>query len=314
MKNYDVAIVGGGPAGLSAALVLARACRRVAVINAGTPRNSASPAVHAFLSRDGTLPADLKKISRKQIALYPDVDFVDHYVRHIRAARPEAGFRIALNGGQTLSAEVVILAVGMIDQLPDIPGFDQHWGRQIIHCPFCHGFENRHSRWGVLANGLEDIEKADDYCFWTDTLTVFADKRLHIPVDLLGRLARKNIQLDRGHIKRFVSSSDGALSGVEMHDGSHVLCDTLVYRPRQKNTGVVIDIGVALSASGRVWIDEDYQTSTSGIFAAGDLTPGCQDALAAAAEGAKAAKSALGALRQTRARCYPVAASASVAS
>lgn len=293
MKQYEVAIVGGGPAGLSAALVLARACRNIAVIDAGTPRNNASPGVHAFLSRDGTLPADLKKVSRKQIARYPDVEFINQPVRHVRAANSERGFRLALNGGQTLSAQVVILTVGMVDELPDTPGFEEHWGRQIIHCPFCHGFENRGRRWGVLAKGLDDIEKAEDYGFWTDTLTVFADPRVHIPDELLESLADKNIALDRRAIRRLISSNDGNLRAAEMHDGLQVLCETLVYKPQQHQTGVVIDSGVALSESGRIWIDGNYQTSIPGIFAAGDLTPGCQDALAAAAEGAKAAKNAL---------------------
>jgi thioredoxin reductase len=297
MKQYEVAIIGGGPAGLSAALVLARACRNIVVIDGGTPRNNASPGVHAFLSRDGTLPADLKKESRKQIARYPGAEFINEPVRHLRAANPEPGFMVALASGETLSAQVVILAVGMLDTLPDLPGFDRHWGRQIIHCPFCHGFENRGTRWGVLAKDLEDIEKAEDFLFWTDTLTVFADRRMHVPQELLERLARYDIDVDRRSIRRLVSA-DGGLRAIEMHDGSQLACETIVYRPEQRQTGVVIDSGVALSKSGRVWIDGDYQTSIPGIYAAGDLTPGCQDALAAAAEGAKAAKTALGMLKR----------------
>lgn len=297
MKNYDVAIVGGGPAGLSAALVLARARRKIAVIDAGLPRNSASPGVHAFLSRDGILPADLKKVSRKQISQYPDVDFVDQPVRHIRAANPGRGFGVALNAGETLQAQAVVLAVGMIDELPDLPEFDRHWGRRIIHCPFCHGYENAGSRWGVLANDLDDVEKAESYSFWTDTLTVFADQRMHVPDELLGRLESRNIAVERRSMRQLISSDDGELSALGMSDGSQVLCDTIVYRPRQRQTAVVTDSGVALSEIGRVWIDNNQQTSIRGIFAAGDLTPGCQDALAAAAEGAKAAKSALDSLR-----------------
>jgi thioredoxin reductase len=293
MKNYEVVIVGGGPAGLSAALVLARACRTVAVIDAGTPRNDASPGVHAFLSRDGTLPADLKKISRKQIARYPGAAFINQSVRHIRAANSEGGFQVALNGGETVNAQAVILATGMNDELPDLPGFERHWGRRIIHCPFCHGFENRDSRWGLMAKDLDDVAKAEDYRFWTDTLTVYADQRMHIPEELLESLASKNIAVDRRSIRQLISSDDGDLRAIEMHDESQALCETIVYRPKQRHTGIVIDSGVALSESGRVWIDETYQTNIPGIFAAGDLTPGCQDALAATAEGAKAAKNAL---------------------
>jgi thioredoxin reductase len=296
VKQYEAAIIGGGPAGLSAALVLARASRKVAVIDACTPRNNASPGVHAFLSRDGILPAELKKMSRKQIARYPGTDFINQPVRHIRSAEREQGFWVGLNDGETLHAQLVILAVGMLDELPDIPGFDQHWGRRIIHCPFCHGFENRGNRWGLLAKDLDDIEKAEDYRFWTHKLTVFAGRRLHIPQELLARLEDSNIAVDRRPIRQLVSSNEGELYAVEMHDGSQLSCETIVYRPQQHQTRVVIDSGVALSESGRVWIDDNYQSSIPGIFAAGDLTPGCQDALAAAAEGAKAAKSALGSL------------------
>ena len=266
------------------------------VIDACTPRNNASPGVHAFLSRDGTLPADLKKISRRQIARYPGTDFMNQPVRHIRSAERKPGFRVGLNNGKTLHARVVILAVGMVDELPDIPGFARHWGRRIIHCPFCHGFENRGNRWGLLAKDLDDIGKAGDYRFWTDRLTVFADRRLHIPGELLARLNDSDIALDRRSVRQLISSDEGELRAIEMRDGSQVSCETIVYRPQQRQTPAVIDSGVALSESGRVWIDDDYQTSIPGLFAAGDLTPGCQDALAAAAEGAKAAKNALGSL------------------
>jgi thioredoxin reductase len=245
------------------------------------------------LSRDGILPADLKKTSRSQIANYPDVDFLNQSVRHVHADQAKRGFRVALNGGRTLHAQVVVLAVGVIDELPDIPGFEQHWGRRIIHCPFCHGFENRDTRWGVLAKDLEDVEKADGYGFWTGTLTVYAEPRIHIPDEVLERLAAKNIILDRRPIRQLVSSDDGELRAIEMHDGSQVLCDAIVYRPQQRQTSLVLDSGVALSESGRVWVDDNYQTSISGVFAAGDLTPGCQDALSAAADGAKMAKNAL---------------------
>lgn len=296
MKQYEVVIIGGGPAGLSAALVLARACRSVAVVDAGKPRNLASPAVHAFLSRDGTLPVDLKRVSRKQIAGYPGAEFVDQRVRHVRSADPEPGFRVALGNGESLAAKRVILSVGMIDELPDVPGFDRQWGRQIIHCPFCHGFENRGTHWGVLAKDLDDVGKARDFSFWADSLTVFADRRVHVPGAVLQQLAVDGIAINRGSVRRLLASGDGRLRSVEMQDGSRVSCETIVYRPHQRQTGLVIDSGVALSAGGRVWVDENHQTSIPGIFAAGDLTPGCQDALAAAAEGARAAKAALGTL------------------
>jgi thioredoxin reductase len=300
VKQYEVAIVGGGPAGLSAALVLGRACRNVAVIDAGTPRNNASPGVHGFLSRDGILPADLKNISREQIAHYPGVTFIDQPVRHVRAKNngllPRRGFRITLNGGETLDAQSVILATGMIDELPDLPGFEQHWGQQVFHCPYCHGFENRGTRWGVLAKDVDDVEQARNYRSWTDKLTVFADRRLLISKLLLESLASRNIAVDRRPIRQLTSSDDGNLRAVEMQDGTQVPCEAIVYQPRQQHTGIVIDTGVALSANGRVWIDRHYETSIPGIFAAGDLAPGCQDALASAAEGAKAAKSTLGSL------------------
>lgn len=301
VKRVEAAIIGGGPAGLSAALVLARASRKIAVIDACKPRNSVSPGVHAFLSRDGILPADLKKISRKQIAGYPDVDFISQPVRFVRAAQNQSGFDLVMNSSETLRADTVLLAVGMIDELPDLPGFDQHWGHSVIHCPFCHGFENRGGRWGLLAKDLDDVAKAEDLRFWTDELTVFADQRLHVPDDRLDKLAASNIAVHRGTIRRLISSGDGVLRAIELQDGTQVLCDTIMYRPKQRQTNVVMDSGVALSETGRVWIDDHYQTSIPGIFAAGDLTPGCQDALAAAAEGAKAAKSALSNLGISRA-------------
>ena len=293
MKQYDAVIIGGGPAGLSAALVLARACRSIAVIDAGTPRNSASPGVQGFLSRDGILPADLRKLSRQQIARYPHTEFIGNAVRQVRQAKTEQGFHVEFAGGETLGARAVILAVGMIDELPDIPGLRDHWGHRVIHCPFCHGFENRGRSWAVLANDQDDVTKALDLGFWSEDVAVIADRRLHIPEELQAQLSSRHIEVHQGAIRQLVSSGDGDLQAVEMQDGTRVPCGTVLHRPRQRQTGIVLDSNVALSESGRVWVDDEFQTSISGMFAAGDLTPGCQDVLSGAAEGAKAAKAAL---------------------
>ena len=154
MENepHDVALIGGGPAGLSAALVLGRARRRVVVVDAGTPRNEPVARMQGFLSRDGMPPADLLRVARAELGRY-GVEIVDD-----RVVGATNGFALRLAGGRTIEARHVLLATGAVDELPDVLGARERWGRDLLHCPYCHGWEVRDQPLGVLATGPGSVE------------------------------------------------------------------------------------------------------------------------------------------------------------
>lgn len=288
MNPFEVAILGGGPAGLSAALVLSRAGRYVAVIDSGVPRNQASPGVRGFLSRDGVPPATLKAIAWEQIKQYGVATFLQARAESVR--RIEAGgFEVAIGGFESVEARFVLLAVGMVDVLPDIPGFHELWGRDVIHCAFCHGAEHRGRAWGLIARTRADVENAHRFLHWTHDLIVFADSGLSVAGGTVHQLARQGIRVVREPLKELATDARGRLVAVRLADGSEVARDTLVYQPAQRQTDLVSKTGVAL-VDGRVHVSQSYETSLRGLFAAGDLTAGHQDVASAVASGSATAK------------------------
>lgn len=288
MKVYDVAIVGGGPAGLSAALVLARARRSTIVFDAGAPRNSHSPGVFGFPSRDGILPAKLKTVVRTELAGYGCVDVIASTVTGIESCRSHS-YVIENAAGELTEARSVILAVGMVDVFPSWRGFADLWGTSIMHCVHCHGWEMRDRRWGVVADSAASVAAAHQFRAWTDDVTVFADPRLNIPAATLSRLRRANIDIVRCRVSDLALSGDGQLQGVRTSDDNEHPCEALIYAPPQRLPDLVRSTGVR-THRGRIVVDQRNETSLSRVFAIGDITPGAQNALAASAEGAAVAK------------------------
>ncbi|MHC4989973.1 MAG: NAD(P)/FAD-dependent oxidoreductase [Planctomycetota bacterium] len=296
MSRYDVAVIGGGPAGLSASLVLARARWKVVVFNAGVPRNVASPAVQGSLSRDGTPPGELKRRAREQIERYGTVDFRDARVKGIdHHQEGDRRLSVHVDDGDDVETELVVLATGMIDVYPELEGFDELWGHRIIHCAYCHGWENADRPWGVIARRLEDVQNAPNLSPWADDILVFADPKLEIPEQTRRELKDRAIPIEQRAIRRLVLSK-GDLTAVELDDGERLARGTLVYRPQQRQARIVTDIGVKLNDNGFVVVDEHRQTSIPGVYAGGDLTQPCQDVLSAAAAGAAIAKRMTGVL------------------
>src|SRR5581483_10581989 len=200
-ESYDVAVVGGGAAGLSAALVLGRARRRVVVIDAGAPRNAPAAHMHGFLSRDGMPPAELLASGRGELRSY-DVDLVEDEVVEVDGA-----FTLRLASGQVVKARRVLLAAGAVDELPDIPGARERWGRDFLHCPYCHGWEVRDQPIGVLGTDARSVEHAHLMLQWSDDVTFFTHTH-ELSASERQALAARGITVIDGRVARFTVLDD----------------------------------------------------------------------------------------------------------
>jgi thioredoxin reductase len=281
--TYDVAIIGGGAAGLSAALVLGRARRRVVVIDAGAPRNAPAQHMQGFLSRDGLPPAELLAIGRDEVRCY-DVEIIEGRVVD---ARP--GFELALASGRCVRARQVLLATGAVDELPDIEGARERWGRDFLHCPYCHGWEVRDQQLGVLGTGPASVEHAHLLRQWSDDVILFTHTSPITPADR-ARLAARDIRVVDGVVQRLVVSDD-RLEAVKLADGPCVSRDALFIRPAltAHPDGLAAALGCELLDGGLVRTTPDGRTSVPGVWAAGNATNPRAQVITAAGEGSAVA-------------------------
>jgi len=290
--DFDVLIVGAGSAGLSAALTLGRCRRRVLVADGGAPRNAPSPAVHGFLSRDGVLPAKLLDLSRAQLAPYPHVEVRELKINKLR--KLAHGFRAEGTTGQghawAGTASRVILATGVADVLPALPGFRELWGTGVLHCPYCHGYEVRDQPLAVYGRGKAAVGLALLLTNWSKDIVVVTNGPGHLTDYGRQRLRQHKIGLRQEPVKSLVGGPDGLLRCVEFEDGTYLERTALfLHAPQEQRSALAADLGAFITSKGAVWIDKNSQTSIPGLYAAGDTTPGQQQALIAAGEGNKAA-------------------------
>jgi len=283
---YDVVIIGGGPSGLSAALTLGRARKRVLLCDAGSRRNTAAVHMHNFVTRDGTPPEDFRRIARDQLASYANLEILDAAVLTITGERN--AFTVRLSGGAEVRTRRVLLATGMVDEMLPIEGFRELWGHSIFQCPYCHGWEIQDQRWGLLVQA-EHAAYAAPFAlmargFTTRGLTVFGE----LPEDARAQLRAADIAIAAVPVRRLVAR-DGQLTAVELADGTAVACEALFVHPPQRQVALVDSLGLAVE-DGYLKIDPmTRETSRPGIYASGDLTTRMQSAIIAAASGMQAA-------------------------
>jgi thioredoxin reductase len=281
-QSYDVVVVGGGAAGLSAALVLGRARRRVAVVDGGAPRNAPAAHMHGYLSRDGMSPADLLAAGRDEVAGY-GVELVDDTVVAIAT-----GFVVRLAGGRELAARRMLVATGLRDEIPDIPGVVERWARDVLHCPYCHGWEVRDQPIGVLGTHPVAVEHAQLVRQWSDDVTFFVHTYDLADTEAYGLEAR-GIRIVRGEIERLVVESD-RLAGVELVDGRVVERKAVFVRPGfVPHDGLLAALGCAADETGLVVVDATGRTSAPGVWAAGNVVDPRAQVITAAGAGSAAA-------------------------
>jgi thioredoxin reductase len=220
--SYDVVIIGGGPAGLGAALTLSRARRRVLVVDAGRPRNARAAHAHNYLGREGVPPLELLAIGRDEVAGYGGEVRSGTVTSIDRLA--SSGFRVEVTddgGCSTVEARRVLLATGLVDDLPAIPGLADRWGRDVLHCPYCHGWEARDQTVGIIGAGPASVHQALLWRQWTDDVILFGNDVVELTAEDRTKLLARGIAVVAGKVTRLVVVDD-ALAGVELVDGSSV--------------------------------------------------------------------------------------------
>ncbi len=283
MKSYDVVIVGGGPAGLSAALVLGRGRRSALLVDGETPRNARAHEIHNFVTRDGTPPNEFRAIARAQLVPYDTVALRDATVKKIAVV--EGGFDVSIGGDTApVRARRVLLASGVREEPPAIDGVAEQWGTTIFQCPYCHGWEFRDRPWGALVTSDPLAEWATFLTNWAKPLVAFTNGAA-LSAESLHKLAAAGVMVEEEPIARIVGTAEG-MDRIELRSGKALPCNALVVRAAQRPIELVLELGLELDDNGFVRVNPmTRESSVPGVHVAGDATTMMQTAINAAADG-----------------------------
>ena len=293
MRDRDVVVVGGGAAGLSGALMLARARRSVVVVDAGEPRNAPAAGVHGLLGRDGMPPAELLERGRAEVRSYGgeivrgEVDGVD---------RDGDRFAVRLAGGEIMHARRLLVTTGLVDELPEVPGLRERWGRDVVHCPYCHGWEVRDRAIGVLATGPMSVHQTLLFRQWSADVVLFTDRAGAPDPEQAEQLAARGIGVVSGEVAA-LEVADDRLAGVRLADGTVIAREVVAVAPRMvARSGLLAGLGLRAvehpsGAGEHVPADPTGRTEVPGVWVAGNVTDlSAQVGMAAAAAAFAAAQ------------------------
>lgn len=286
MTLYDTIIIGGGPAGLSAALVLGRCMRRILVCDSGRYRNERSQALHCYMGNDGIRPSDLLESARRQLKPYETVSMKRATVLGI--TQEDDGFLVRFEPGEEVRGRTLLIATGVVDELPQIEGIDEMFGRSIHVCPYCDGWEHRNAAVAVYGRAEKGTNLALLLRQWTDDL-VLCTHGVPLSDDRREMLHRCGIAVEEASIQR-LEGVDGCLRSIRFVGGRKLPRQALFFNTDQHPRSPLLErLGCRFDESGGVACAESGETSVSGVFVAGDVSRDVQLAIIAAAEGARAA-------------------------
>ncbi|WP_293782356.1 NAD(P)/FAD-dependent oxidoreductase [uncultured Aeromicrobium sp.] len=286
-QHFDVIVVGGGPAGLTAAVALGRSLRSVVVIDAGEPRNAPADGVHNFLTREGMPPAELLAAGRREAESY-GATFIDG--RAVAASRDEQGFEVSLDSDARVRGRRVLLASGLVDELPDIEGVQRFWGSSVLHCPYCHGWEARGRQIGILGRGAASLHQVLLFGQLTDRLTLFTHEMEPLSEEQSEQLAALGVRVIEGRVDRLSDDGD-RLRGVVLADGTKVEVDAVTVAPRFVARGEVFEqLGGVREQHPQgfgelIPVDATGRTPVPGVWAAGNASDLGSAVVAASASG-----------------------------
>lgn len=292
---FDVIVVGGGPAGLSAALTLGRAVRTTLVLDSGDYRNAPAAEMHNFLTRDGTPPQELRRVAREELACYPTVQ-----IREVAATAAEpasdGGFQVRLSDGGTEHARRLLLATGLVDDLPPIEGLADLWGRGVYHCPYCHGYEVRNHSIAVIGSGPRYAELAVHLRRFSNDVVWCSNGPVEVPEAMLGLLAGHGVAVREEPIAR-LAARDGHLQAVEFAAGAPLPRQTVFAAGSHgQRSPLPAQLGCDGFDDGTIEVDDFGRTSVPGVYAAGDMARRASFPMPAAAVVAAAASGTIAAV------------------
>lgn len=290
LAEVDVLVVGGGAAGLSAALVLARSRRSVLVVDAGEPRNAPAEAMHAFLTRDGLAPREFLALGRDEVTRYGAEVRTG---RAVRASREGDRFRVELEADAPVLARRLVVTTGLVDELPPLAGLADRWGRDVVHCPYCHGWEVRDRTIGVLATSPMSLHQAGLFRQLSDRVVLLTHTGPPLEPEQAARLAARDVAVVDGEVVS-VDVDEDVVVGVTLADGQQILLEVVAVAPRLvARSDLLGDLGVPLvehpSGIGvHVPADAMGRTDVEGVWVAGNVTDPSAQVITAAAQGNRA--------------------------
>lgn len=269
-KNFEVIIVGGSYAGLSAAMALGRALRSVLIIDSGLPCNRQTPHSHNFITQDGEKPSVIAEKAKKQLLKYDTVKFLTDLA--VNGKKTDKGFEISTQSGKIFSAKKLAFATGLKDIMPNIKGFSECWGITVIHCPYCHGYEVKNQKTGILANGYSAFHFAQLIRNWTKDLTIFTNGKSELTQEQTDEIKRHNISI----VEREITSlkhTNGVVEEIIFADNSTFQLKAIYSRPPfEQHCKIPELLGCELTEQGLIKVDAFQETTVDNIFACGDST------------------------------------------
>ena len=269
-KQFDVIIVGGSYSGLAAGMALGRALRQVLIIDNGKPCNRQTPHSHNFITQDGKTPKEIATLARQQVEMYKTVTFFNGLATN--GVKTDNGFEIQTATGETFGAKKLIFATGIKDIMPDIEGYAECWGISVLHCPYCHGYEVRNERTGILGNGKYGFEFSMLISNWTKDLTLFTNGNSTLTDEQTAKLKRHNIKISETEIKK-LEHSNGNIQNVIFSDGTKSSIKAIYASSLfEQHCPIPETMGCELTEQGYIKVDPLLQTTVHGIYASGDNT------------------------------------------
>jgi len=267
-NHYDVIIIGGSYAGLSAGMALGRALRKVLIIDSGDPCNKQTPHSHNFLTNDGKTPAEIASLARQQVSSYDTVEFLN--ARVTSGAKTDNGFELQTQPGELLTSRKLVFATGIKNVMPNIPGFADCWGISVLHCPYCHGYEIRHQKTGILANGDAAFEIATLISNWTKDLTVYTNGKSVLTEQQQTKLESHKISITETEVDR-IEHKNGFIEQIIFKGGAETTIKAIYARlPFVQHSPVLQSMGCELTEEGYIKIDDAQKTTVYGVYACGD--------------------------------------------
>lgn len=269
-SRYDVIIVGGSYAGLSAAMALGRSLRSVLIVDSGLPCNRQTPHAHNFITQDGATPAEISRSAREQVLRYPSVTFLQDLVTDVDRVTDSFTVKTENNGSYTCAK--ILFATGLKDVMPEMKGFADCWGISVLHCPYCHGYEVSGRKLGIIASGEKAMELCNLIRHWSDNLTLFSDGPCGLTSEELDHLNTLKIAVVEKKIEELVHR-EGYIQHIAFQDDCKTGIDAVFSRvPFILHCDIPVKLGCELTEEGCVSVDSFQKTSVEGVFAAGDTT------------------------------------------